>query len=142
MLQDIRFGFRLLRKTPILSGAIVLTLALGIGLDAGVFNLIDGLLFRPRVDHDPEAFVQVGVEYSGPNAPARAGLPYVNVNDFQRIPIADALARGGGGLVAGGRHRRDGRGRQRAPRRVAGHVQFLSRLRARTAAPREGLSRR
>jgi predicted permease len=82
MLQDIRFALRLLRKTPVLSGAIVLTLALGIGLDAGVFNLIDGVLFRPRVEHDPDAFVQVAVEYSGPNAPARAGLPYVSVEDF------------------------------------------------------------
>ena len=93
MLRDVRFGFRLLRKTPILSGAIVLTLALGIGLDAGVFNLIDGVLFRPRVEHDPEAFVQVGVEYSRPNAPSRAGLPYVSVEVFNSyVSVAALLA--------------------------------------------------
>jgi hypothetical protein len=67
---------RLLRKPPVLSGAIVLTLALGIGLDAGVFNLIDGMLFRARVEHDPDAFVQVGVEYFGPNAPRSSRSVY------------------------------------------------------------------
>src|SRR5205085_11618298 len=53
LLDDVKFGLRLIRKNPLLSAATILTFTLGIGLDAGVFTVIDGLLFRPRVAHDP-----------------------------------------------------------------------------------------
>src|SRR5262245_1148215 len=54
--HDIRNGWRLLLKSPVLSVATVATLALGIGLDAGVFTLLDGLMFRARVNDDPSTF--------------------------------------------------------------------------------------
>jgi putative ABC transport system permease protein len=79
--QDVRYGFRLIRKNPVLSLATILTLALGIGLDTGVFTLIDGVLFRARVEHDPQSFVQVSPEYSGDTAPS-GGLPYVSLQDY------------------------------------------------------------
>ena len=43
--EDVRYGWRLIRKHPLLSCALVATLSLGIGLDAGVFTLINGMLF-------------------------------------------------------------------------------------------------
>lgn len=43
-----------MRRQPLLSAAIVGTLAIGIGLDAGVFTVIDGMLFRPRVSRNPD----------------------------------------------------------------------------------------
>src|SRR6516225_4887914 len=52
-------GVRLIAKHPLLSAATILTLTIGIGLDAGVFTLVDGMLFRPRVAHDPASFVEV-----------------------------------------------------------------------------------
>src|SRR5438067_2446869 len=57
--QDVRLAPRLLWRSPALSAAIVLTLALGIGVTAGVFTLVDGMLFRPRVSYDPDGFVQL-----------------------------------------------------------------------------------
>src|SRR6476660_5242761 len=59
LLQDVRFGGRLIAKHPTLSAAIILTLNLGIGLDAGAFTLLDGMVFRPRVAHDAASFVEV-----------------------------------------------------------------------------------
>ena len=59
LLQDVRFGGRLIAKHPTLSAAIILTLTLGIGLDAGAFTLLDGMVFRPRVAHDAASFVEV-----------------------------------------------------------------------------------
>jgi len=44
--HDVRYGLRLIRKSPVLSIATILTLALGIGLDAGVFTVVDAMLFR------------------------------------------------------------------------------------------------
>ena len=45
--QDVRFGMRMLAKRPISSGAVVLALALGIGLNSAVFTFVNALLLRP-----------------------------------------------------------------------------------------------
>jgi hypothetical protein len=64
LLQDVRYGIRSLRRNPFLSGAIVLTLSLGIGLNVGVFTLINAMLFRASVDKDPDTFIRIYAEYS------------------------------------------------------------------------------
>lgn len=56
---DVRNSLRVIRKSPLLSAAIVVTLALGVGADVGVFALINGALFKPRVTHEPDRFVEV-----------------------------------------------------------------------------------
>jgi hypothetical protein len=45
--DDVRFAFRSLRRTPGLSAFVVLTIALGIGLTATPFSMLDALVFRP-----------------------------------------------------------------------------------------------
>src|SRR6266705_2309432 len=47
MLQDIRFGLRILRRSPAFSILAILCLTLGIGANAAVFSWIEGILFRP-----------------------------------------------------------------------------------------------
>jgi len=46
-LQDLRFGFRMLRRSPGFSTLVVLCLTLGIGANAAVFSWLEGILFRP-----------------------------------------------------------------------------------------------
>jgi hypothetical protein len=48
--QDVRYGARLLRRSPLLACATVLTLTLGIGINTGVFTMVNGMLFRARVE--------------------------------------------------------------------------------------------
>ncbi len=67
--RDLRFALRLIRRAPVLSVATIVTLGLGIGLNAGVFTVLSGLLLRPRVTMEPERFVHLQPDYSGTNVP-------------------------------------------------------------------------
>ena len=63
VVSDFRYGARSLGRTPTMAGAIVLTLALGVGLNAAMFSLLDVLYLRPPagVAH-PEGVHRVWVE--------------------------------------------------------------------------------
>jgi putative ABC transport system permease protein len=47
VLQDVRYGVRILRNNPAFSLLVVLTLALGIGANTAIFSVVYGVLFRP-----------------------------------------------------------------------------------------------
>ncbi len=54
---DLRVALRSLLQRPLLSGIAVLTLALGIGANATIFSLADGVAFRPLPVRDPSRLV-------------------------------------------------------------------------------------
>src|SRR5215831_13814659 len=47
LLTDVRFGWRMLRRTRLFTVAAIVTLALGIGVNTAMFSVADGLMFRP-----------------------------------------------------------------------------------------------
>ncbi len=58
VVQDLRFGARMLRKSPALAFAAIAVLALGIGVNVTAFNIIDVFLFKPLPVRDPHSLVR------------------------------------------------------------------------------------
>src|SRR5262249_24033141 len=56
--QDLRFGLRLLRKSPGLALTAITVLALGIGVNVTPFSLIDVCFFKPLPVRDPHSLVR------------------------------------------------------------------------------------
>lgn len=57
LLQDGRYAWRLLRKSPLFTAIVVLTLAFAIGLNTAIFSLIDAVMFRSLPVSHPEGLV-------------------------------------------------------------------------------------
>ena len=54
LLQDTRYGLRGLRRNPAFAAIVILTLALGIGLNTAVFSVVDSVLIEPLHYPHPE----------------------------------------------------------------------------------------
>src|SRR5713226_9056520 len=83
MLQDLRFGFRMLRRSPGFSILAILCLTLGIGANAAVFSWIEGILLRPYplvVDQD-RLFAVTGTDRG---APGHTDVSWPDWLDLQR----------------------------------------------------------
>jgi putative ABC transport system permease protein len=59
VIADVRYAWRALFKRPLLTGTVALTLALGLGANAAIFNFIDRLILRPYAFPDPDSIVML-----------------------------------------------------------------------------------
>jgi predicted permease len=75
MFQDLRFAFRTFARNPGFAAVVIVTLALGIGVNTAIFSLVNGILLRPLPYPDPDRLVNAS--YTGP-------LPQGAVIGFQK----------------------------------------------------------
>jgi predicted permease len=86
LVRDLRFGWRMMLKTPILTSFAVLSLGLGIGANTTVFTIINTLLLHPLPVKEPARLMtlyETGTKGSK-QAGSRDALSYANFEDYSR----------------------------------------------------------
>jgi predicted permease len=86
LLQDIRYGLRMLVKKPLLTIVAVLTLALGVGANTAIFSIVNTVLLHSLPYRDPDRLVRIFINEPG------VGLRDV---DFSKPELDDLQTRAG-----------------------------------------------
>src|SRR5262245_54660507 len=80
LLQDVRYALRNLSRSKGFATVAILCLGFGIGLNATIFSVIDGVLLKPYPYTDPDSILVVGAEKS--KTGDEAGLSYLDMRDW------------------------------------------------------------
>ena len=106
LFRDLKFAFRLMRQTPMVSAVAMLSLALGIGANVAIFSLVNALMLKTLPIHEPEQLVILNQPPSEPGRQANTSFTnpqWEYIRDHQDF-FSGVLAQGGArfNLNAGG----------------------------------------
>src|ERR1051325_8087425 len=103
LLQDLRYGLRMMVKNPGFTLVAVLTLALGIGANTAIFSVVNGLLLSPLPYRDSERLAIIWTHSPGANVVQDWPSPgqYSAINANNSVLEALALAQGRNVILTG-----------------------------------------
>lgn len=96
LVQDVRYGARLLRKSPGFACIAILTIALGIGATTAIFSVVDATLLHPLLFPHPEQLVSIVDDLPGVGA-HDVGMSVPEWHDLERSGIFQYVGPMGGG---------------------------------------------
>ena len=88
MIQDLKYAWRALSRSPLFVVVAVVTLAVGIGLNTAVFSIINVMLLKPLPFRDGEDLVWISSASTKPNGP-RGNMTYPDVVDLGEVPALE-----------------------------------------------------
>src|ERR1700735_172095 len=91
LLQDLRYGVRMLRKSPGFTAIAIVTLALGIGANTAIFSVINSALLRPLPFKNSGQLVQLWCTESAPGNYPLTGPDYLEWQSQNRTSAATSL---------------------------------------------------
>src|SRR5215831_17088922 len=94
LIRDLRFGFRMLRKSPGFTAVAILTLALGIGANTAIFTLLHAFLWTPLPVSDPKEIFHLMRASSEGDFAGESSYSYPLFQQFSKIasPLGEVFA--------------------------------------------------
>jgi putative ABC transport system permease protein len=92
LFADIRYSLRTLRRNPGFAAIAIMTMALGIGVNAAMFSFVDAVVLRPLPYTEPQRLIEVWETYEG-NTLERRNVGYPTLLDWrQRVTSFEEVA--------------------------------------------------
>lgn len=99
--QDVRYGVRMLLKSPLFTAVALTTIAIGIGANTAMFSLVDAILLRPLPYPEPQRLIVVGTNQRGESTMSPMGTAdFLAWRDRQQSFEQVAVLDGAGGSFA------------------------------------------
>src|SRR3954451_8525223 len=83
LFEDVRYGLRMLRRSPGFTVAAVFTLGLGIGVNAAMFSVLNAFVLKP-LDYEAPDRVAFVLGWNQTTQQRRFNLPLADVNDLRQ----------------------------------------------------------